>query len=434
MRKVPELKFVPSTGQYRVRFNRDGKRKLLSFGTNKENAELAYAAWKLEWVQATVAGSVRQVNNTTGWHAAAGVSADITDELTLDELGKRYVKHCQRVHTKNEAKNKRLCVEHVLKHVGDVYWSEFGTAAYTDLQDALVAEGRTLQRINKVCGEVRAWMKWCFVKQLITTKLHQDFRDVGPVRSTWAGVVESPGVIAVDWDDVEPVLPFMSPVVAAMVTVQFWSGMRPGEVCAMKYGELNTSDPEVWFYRPANHKNSHRIKNKTKDSKHVLIKGIGKIAQDAMRPFVERCDDPGDFVFRPIDAMEWRAQQMEKTGRHEDRKCKVYPSELVARKRRKETRQTFWEETCNPSYITNSYGKAVAYAFDKADREGVDLERWSPGQLRHGIAQKLRDVGNMQGATALLGHKNSQMTVNYAALTEEELRRVVGNLDELNAA
>ena len=112
----------------------------------------------------------------------------------------------------------------------------------------------------------------------------------------------------------------------------------------------------------------------------------------------------------------------------------MYPSELVARKRRKETRQTFWEETCNPSYITNSYGKAVAYAFDKADREGVDLERWSPGQFRHGIAQKLRDVGNMQGATALLGQKNSQMTVNYAALTEEELRRVVGNLDELNAA
>ena len=434
MRRVPKLKYDAHIGQYLVRWMVHGQPYSEYFGNDEDEAEAQYATWKVEWVQASVANKVRQATNTTGWHAAAGLSPDITDELTLGELGKRYGKHCQRVYTKNEAKNKRLCVEHVLKHVGDVYWSEFGTAAYTDLQDALVAEGRTLERINKICGEVRAWMKWCHVRELITTKLHQDFRDVGPVRSTRAGVVESPGVIPVDWDDVEPVLPFMSPVVAAMVTVQFWSGMRPGEVCAMKYGELNTSDPDVWFYRPANHKNSHRIKNKNKDSKHVLIKGIGKIAQDAMRPFVERCDDPGDFVFRPIYAMEWRANQMEKAGRHEDRKCKVYPSELKARKRRKETRQTFWEETCNPSYITNSYGKAVAYAFDKAEREGVDLERWSPGQLRHGIAQKLRDAGNMQGATALLGHKNSAMTVNYAALTEEELRRVVGNLDELNAA
>jgi integrase len=437
VRKPPKLQFHKSTGQFyvRVRKGRSGSNDDFTeyFGDDETSAELAYKAWVVEWVQAGVAGKVRQVGSMTPWHTHAGLSPDVTDELTLRELGDRYISHCDKTHTRNEAKNKRLVVEHVLRHVGDVYWSEFGTAAYMDLQDALVAEGRTRQRINKICSYVRGWMKWCYLRQLISNKLHQDFRDVGPVKSTRRGVVNSPGTKPVNWSDVEPVLPFMSPVVAAMVTVQFWSGMRPGEVCSMKLGELDLRDEKIWFYEPACHKNSHRIENEIQDSKHVLIKGIGGRSQDALRDYLDLCDNPGDFVFRPIYAMEHRAKCMEEAGRREDRKCKVYPSELLARERRKQTRLAVWQERCRPCYQANSYGKALRFAFDKAERSGVQLEVWSPGQLRHGIAQTLRDDGLMQEASALLGHQSVQMTETYASLTKKELRRVVEKLEDINS-
>ena len=158
MRKAPALKYVKSLDQYRAKWRVNGKDVYEYFGNDQEQAEFHYAAWKLEWIQASVANKVRQVTNTTGWHAAAGLSPDITDELTLRELGERYLAEMREEHTKNEAKNKRLVVDHVLRHVGDIFWSEFGTAAYKRLQKALIKERRTRNRINKICGEVRAWM------------------------------------------------------------------------------------------------------------------------------------------------------------------------------------------------------------------------------------------------------------------------------------
>lgn len=441
MKQVPKLTFVGSTGRYRARWYVGVDEYNEYFGSDKEQAEIQYAVWKAEWIQASVANKVRQATNTTGWHAAAGLSPDITDELTLRELGERYLAEMREEHTKNEAKNKRLVVDHVLRHVGDIFWSEFGTAAYKRLQKALIKERRTRNRINKICGEVRAWMKWCHVNELISRKLHHDFLDVGPVkkekrnkRKSGPPILEAKRKIPVAWDQVTPILPFMSPVIAAMVTVQYWGGMRPSEVCEITLGELDMADDACWFYEPWENKVDRFIDDDDEESEYDLYKALGPQAQDAIRPFVEMCSDPGEHVFRPIYAMEWRANQMEQAGRREDRKRPVYPSELKAREIRKATRHKKWQRTINPYYSLNSYGKAVSYAFQKAEASGEKLKRWSPGQLRHGIATALRAMGRLQDAKALLGHKSITMTTNYAKLTKDELRRVVGSLDELTAA
>lgn len=426
MRRVPKLKFDKCVGQYLVRWMKHRKPFFEYFGTDEKEAELQYAAWKVEWVQASVAGKVRQAADTTGFHVAAGLSPDISEEMSLGELGSKYTAWAQRNHTKNEAKNKRLFVEHVLNHVGDIYWSEFGTAQYMQLQEALIAEGRTRRRINVICSGVRTWLKWCYLQNLIGRQLHHDFKDVPHVRRDQGGVKESRKIKGIHWDKVQPVLDYMSPVVAAMVTVQFWSGMRPGEVCAMRFGELKFDDPDAWMYLPEAHKNSWRD--------HDLIKGIGRIGQQAMSPFLDRCEDDDDYVFRPIYAMEWRAYLAEEASSREDRACKVFPSEVKAREHRKQTRRAIWQDTLCPCYGANSYGQAVTYAFEKAERQNVSLEVWSPGRLRHGIATMLRQAGRMQDAKTLLGHKHISTTEIYAPQTMVEIANVVKDLETLNVA
>jgi len=50
-------------------------------------------------------------------------------------------------------------------------------------------------------------------------------------------------------------LPHMSHVVRDMVTIQRETGMRPGEIFAMTWSQIDTSD-DIWIYMPR-HKTEH---------------------------------------------------------------------------------------------------------------------------------------------------------------------------------
>ena len=52
---------------------------------------------------------------------------------------------------------------------------------------------------------------------------------------------------------VDAVLPYVSPPVAAMIRLQWLTGMRSCEVVVMRPCDINTIG-EVWFYEPFDHK------------------------------------------------------------------------------------------------------------------------------------------------------------------------------------
>jgi len=215
--RIPKLKLHKGRQQYFVRYSVHGKRTERYFGKDEASAEFAYAAWKSEYVLASVSKDVDRAVATTGFHVAAGLSPDISEEMSLGELGSKYTAWAKRNHTKNEAKNKRLFVEHVLNHVGDIYWSEIGTAEYMQLQEALIAEGRTRRRINVISSGVRTWLKWCYLQDLIGRQLHHDFKYVSHVRRGQGGVNEGQKIKGIHWGKVQPVLDYMymSPMAAA---------------------------------------------------------------------------------------------------------------------------------------------------------------------------------------------------------------------------
>ena len=102
---------------------------------------------------------------------------------------------------------------------------------------------------------------------------------------------------------VEAVLPFRSRQVAVMVRLQTLTGMRPGQVCAMRGTDLDTAGP-IWLYRPTGHKTAHHG--------HAREVSIGPRAQEVIKPFLK--SDGAAYLFSPAEAdAERRAK------RHADR-------------------------------------------------------------------------------------------------------------------
>ncbi|MFM2217329.1 MAG: hypothetical protein RL240_1647, partial [Planctomycetota bacterium] len=60
-------------------------------------------------------------------------------------------------------------------------------------------------------------------------------------------------------------------------------------------------------------------------------------------------------------------------------------------------------------FTTGSYGRAIAYACTKAK-----VATWSPNQLRHAAATRLRELEGIETASVLLGHKSLDVTQVYA--------------------
>lgn len=71
-----------------------------------------------------------------------------------------------------------------------------------------------------------------------------DARETAPVRS-------------VPEEFIAAIKPFASRQVAVMAELQVLCGARPGELCAMRTAEVQTTE-DVWVFRPARHKNAHR--------------------------------------------------------------------------------------------------------------------------------------------------------------------------------
>jgi integrase len=78
-----------------------------------------------------------------------------------------------------------------------------------------------------------------------------------------------------------------------MVEVQRLTGARPGEICAMRAGDIDCAGT-VWVYAPASHKTAHHG--------HKRIICIGPRAQEIIKPFLLNLD-PTAHVFRPVEAV-----------------------------------------------------------------------------------------------------------------------------------
>jgi integrase len=182
-------------------------------------------------------------------------------------------------------------------------------------------------------------------------------------------------------EHIAAVLPHLSPVVAAMVQFQQLCSERPEEVINLKPCEV-VREGDVWFYYHHGHKMEHRNRDK------VVV--LGPKAQEILRPWLER--DPESYCFVPSEASAWRYRR--KNGQAAP--VNTSPPRTARRKPGKK-------------YTRFSYRNAVIRACGRA---GIPC--WSPRQLRHTGATRIRKEFGIEAAKAVLGHTETRITAIYA--------------------
>lgn len=316
-----------------------------------------------------------------------------------------------------------------LKFFLDLFINELGTSIgprhLRFYQQHLVSHGYRRGVINVRVGRIKRFIKWCCAQELIPPSIYQGLAVVDGLRRGRSNAKESEKVKPVPLQDVEALLPFMSPVLRAMVQLQYLCGMRPGEVCIMRGCDIDQSGP-IWLYRPARHK--------TEGTGRVLAKAITQRGQEILKPFLK--DRPETYLFSPAVSKAWRYVP---PGKVSTRKTPIYPHEQRARERRAMIRELRAGREIPQSqqtgrrigthYSSGSYSKAIAYAHKLAAKHGVEIPHWHPHQLRHTIATQISHTLGEQAASVWLGHASLNTTAIYTERNVEELLAIAQRLD-----
>ena len=195
-------------------------------------------------------------------------------------------------------------------------------------------------------------------------------------------------------------LPFMPPMLRAMVQLQRILGMRPNEIFKMRVGDIDTTRGNgLWYYTPGSYKTSSYVGK--------IVFPLGKPEQELLAPYLEG-KKSGEAVFSPRTAMaEHHAE------RRKARKTKISPSQAARNAERAAKPST----RLNEFYTRDAYRNAIKHAITKGNKilpEGEKIPHWFPYQLRHTAATETDLLHGDEGAQALMGHRTVNMTKRYS--------------------
>ncbi len=221
-----------------------------------------------------------------------------------------------------------------------------------------------------------------------------------------------------DCIDLRPALQAIHVELMKRLLRQQLTGMRPGEVCQLRPRDIDRSQA-VWSFRPARHKTQHKQKSRT-----VFI---GPRGQEVLQPYLDR--DADDYCFSPRDTM-----MQQRAAKHAVRKtplsCGNKPGSNVVRAPKR---------TARAAYTGDTYRRAIHRACDHAFpptetlegdalRQWQSSKRWSPNQIRHSVATKVRKKYGLEAAQVILGHSSANVTHVYA---ERDIARAAEVMQEL---
>jgi integrase len=154
-------------------------------------------------------------------------------------------------------------------------------------------------------------------------------------------------------------------VLADMIQLHWRTGMRPGEVVAMKALEL-TAHGDALLYQPAWHKNAWRKKSAPR------VIPLGPVGRGIVAKYVTASTKPAEPMFRRPDGA---------------------------------------------AYTTASYRRAV-----RAACKAADVPVWTPNQIRHSYTTRVRERFGELAVQAMLGHANINQQKVYG---EAAVRRAI---------
>lgn len=338
------------------------------------------------------------------WHASHGIAQ--ADHLTLDQLAILYTDFADFHYRKNgkptsEASLVRLALRHLLHLYGPTKAIDFGPKKLKAVRERMIDADYCRVSINRHVGRINRMFQWAVAEELIPVTIYQSLLTVRGLQANRTEAKESDPVKPVSIRHVVAVRRYVSRQVWAMIRLQLRTAARPGEIRNMRQCEI-TMDDNIWEYRYQSHKTAHHDKERT-----IYL---GPKAQQILEPFLDK--QPDEYLFSPTDAkIEFNEL------RRKNRKTPLTPSQ-----RRRAPKQKP-KKSPGDKYTKYSYGNAIAKACEKAG-----IERWTPNQLRHTAATRVRKKYNVEVARSILGHSNLSTTEIYA---EEDRSKAIKAMLEI---
>ena len=221
-------------------------------------------------------------------------------------------------------------------------------------RDRLIQDGLCRSNVNRYQSIITRIVAYGVENEMVSGEVWHSLRAVKPLQRDRSGARETEPIGPVSESDVNATLPFLNEPYRTMVRLQGLLGCRPGELTSMTGEGIDRSEA-VWIYRPRSHKTQHHGKER--------VIPIGPQAQLLLRPFLDS----------------------------------VLPAIQLFRNNRR-TRIS-----------RNSYERAIETACRKAG-----IEPWSPNQLRHAAATRIRRQYGLEAAQVVLGHSTASTTEIYA--------------------
>lgn len=347
--------------------------------------------------------------------AAASTAIPLSSSPLVGELINAFLDHAVRRYVKDgkpttEVVSFRSSLVDVNELYGSLPAKEFGPLGLLAVRNRMVEVGLSRKTVNRyVARIVRVW-KWGVSQQVVPVATWQALTSLEPLHAGQGR--DLPPVRGVTQEAIDAVQPFVSPPIWAMIQFQLWTGCRPHEACQVRECDIDKTHA-IWEFRPARWKTQHRG-----GAERIVY--LGPHAQKIVTEW--RRDDPKELLWQPRD------------GRAAWQKTHGGGSPVARGKNQPGT-----------TYTAGSYGRAIERACERAfgmpdeyrRRKTADENKaaakawravhcWSPNQLRHAAATRIRATYGIEVARIILGHTSAFTTEIYAEQDREKARAAVG--------
>ena len=292
--------------------------------------------------------------------------------LSIAELCLRYHKHVQTHYVKNgRPTSEQLCIKSALRPLvrlfGTLRAADFGPVKLGDYRDCLIEAKYAISTIRKHVFRVRHLFKWAVSRELVDVATYQSLMTLGNLEAGRCAARVPEPVTPVAEAHIEATKRAVSDSIAGLIDFQVLTGARPGEACAVRMCDINTSGA-VWEYTPQSHKTEHR----------------GKQRRIMIGP-----------------------------------KCQT----VIRRHMTTDTTAPLFPNRAGKQYAVHGYRTIIRRA---CVRIGIPI--WRPNQLRHTAATIIRRHGGIEDSRVVLGHASAVTSEVYAEKDLGAARAIVAQI------
>lgn len=346
------------------------ERKQIYFNSNDPLGE--YEDWRKKYL--------RRIKEVMAETAAEPPRVVAGLHLTIARLCELYLDHARAWYVKAGQQTSQIAViSMLLRRLNDLFGERqadsLRVADVELLQQRMIDDGLSRRTCNQLLHILRNICKWAVQKEVMSGETLGRVLVVPTLRKGRTQAKERKPVRAVPLEAVEKTLPHLPAVYQAMVQLQLYSAMRPGEVQALSADQIDQSDA-TWEYVPERYKTEHHHEGDDDPRRRRIF--FGPQARSILSPLLDACTDPSRPLFRRPNGK---------------------------------------------PMTDDAYYYAIGKACEKAG-----IPRWAPNQLRHRMATAIREKFGREAAQDYLGHENPQTTLLYAERSHSNARRIAEDM------